>query len=129
MRDMDYSGIDLGQIQTFLTVAQHENFSSAAEALCITQPVASKRVAALENRIGILLFIRWKRTIRLTPAGKILYSSWSKALQDFTEPINRAKNCQFGYGQPLVIGYYGSTFYYRNIFNARLLLSAVISTV
>lgn len=113
MYDLDFTGIDLGQIQTFLTVAQYESFSKAAESLYITQPVASKRVAALENRLGLILFIRWKRSIRLTPAGKVLYEAWQNAINSFIEPINRAKTSQYGYNKQLVVGYYGSTFYYK----------------
>ncbi len=113
MRDIDFSGIDLGQIQTFLSVARYESFSKAAEVLHITQPVASKRVATLENRLGLVLFIRWKRTIRLTPAGRVLYEAWSNAINAFTEPLNKAKTSQYGYTSQLVVGYYGSTFYYQ----------------
>ncbi len=59
-------------LHAFLTVAQHASFSRAAEALHLTQPAVSKRIAALENQLDTRLFDRIGRQISLTEAGRTL---------------------------------------------------------
>lgn len=56
-------------IQT-LAVAEHLNFRHAANALGVAQSSVSARVKALEQDLGILLFERHARGVRLTEAGR-----------------------------------------------------------
>ncbi|KAA0968171.1 LysR family transcriptional regulator [Aureimonas fodinaquatilis] len=56
-------------VQT-LAVAEHLNFRHAANALGIAQSSVSARVKALEEDLGILLFERHARGVRLTEAGR-----------------------------------------------------------
>lgn len=58
-------------LQYFLTVAQEESISRAAERLHLTQPTLSRQIAQLEEELGAPLFIRGKRTT-LTEAGMML---------------------------------------------------------
>lgn len=58
-------------LQYFLTVAQEESISRAAEVLHVTQPTLSRQIAQLEEELGAPLFIRGKRT-KLTEAGMML---------------------------------------------------------
>ena len=58
-------------LQYFLTVAQEESISRAAEVLHVTQPTLSRQIAQLEEELGAPLFIRGKRTT-LTEAGMML---------------------------------------------------------
>lgn len=58
-------------LQYFLTVAQEESISRAAERLHVTQPTLSRQIAQLEEELGAPLFIRGKRTT-LTEAGMML---------------------------------------------------------
>lgn len=55
-----------------MLVAEHKSFSRAAEALHITQPAVSKRVALLEDQLGAALFDRIGRHVSLTEAGRAL---------------------------------------------------------
>lgn len=111
--ELDLSGLDLGQIQAFLVSAQTSNFTKAAELLHLTQPVISKRIASLEGKLGFQLFIRWRRTIRLTPAGKILATAWKDLLNHVMAPINRAAASQRGFTQHLTIGYCANAHMYQ----------------
>lgn len=53
----------------FLTIAKERSFTKAAEQLHITQPTLSRQIAALEEEIGVPLFVRSGRNITLTDAG------------------------------------------------------------
>ena len=64
--------MDISALQAFIAVARYESFSKASEALFITQPAVSKRVASLEDELGAQLFNRIARQISLTEAGKQL---------------------------------------------------------
>jgi DNA-binding transcriptional LysR family regulator len=55
--------------QTFLAVAEKRSFSAASGLLGVGQPTISRRIAALEGRLGCQLFMRGKRGAQLTDAG------------------------------------------------------------
>lgn len=57
------------QLQCFIAVAETLNFRLAAERLFMTQPPLSRQIRALESRLGIRLFDRDTRGVRLTAAG------------------------------------------------------------
>ena len=57
------------QLECFMTVANFLNFSRAAEVLRITQPAVSHQINALENELGVKLFHRTSKSVRLTQAG------------------------------------------------------------
>ena len=60
------------QLKAFHAVAQHGSFTKAAERLFLTQPAISDQVRKLEERFGVLLFHRNKRSVRLTDLGERL---------------------------------------------------------
>lgn len=74
---MPFNKISMIQINYFLAVARHLNFTQAAKNLYVSQPSLSKQIAMLENELGVQLFSRTKRSVELTPAGKILFSELS----------------------------------------------------
>ena len=61
--------MDLQRLQTFRTVATLMNFNQAAEVLHYSQSTVSAQIKTLENEIGILLFKRIGKSVRLTEAG------------------------------------------------------------
>lgn len=62
--------MNLKFLETFVWVARLRNFSVAAEKLCTTQASVSNRIATLERELGVRLFERDLRTVRLTPHGQ-----------------------------------------------------------
>ncbi len=64
--------MDTQSLRAFLTVAEHSSFSLAADALELTQPAVSKRIANLETQTGTRLFDRIGRRVTLTEAGRTL---------------------------------------------------------
>lgn len=64
--------MDTQALAAFVAVVDHQSFSEAAEALHLTQPAVSKRLASLEGQIGSTLIERGQRTLNLTEAGRRL---------------------------------------------------------
>lgn len=80
--------MELRQLHTFATAAEHESFTRAAEQLDVTQPAVSHQVASLEHELRVSLFERRGRRIRLTDAGHHLYRYARRAL-DLLERASR----------------------------------------
>ncbi|MCL2392119.1 MAG: LysR family transcriptional regulator [Oscillospiraceae bacterium] len=104
MRNIDVRNISLGQIQYFLKVAECKSFTKAAAYFYLTQPTISKSIAAMESMLGILLFVREKQSIRLTPAGRHLYEKWSGVAVLVEDAVEEAYAIQKGYMKKLSIG-------------------------
>lgn len=66
------SGITFQQLEIFLCAAKHENFTRAADELFMTQATVSRNIQSIEQALGIILFIRHKKRVHLTNAGKSL---------------------------------------------------------
>jgi len=62
--------MELGQLRTFRTVAETLNFTRASKSLNLTQSAVSHQIKALEKELGEPLFIRTKRGVKLSEAGK-----------------------------------------------------------
>lgn len=79
----------LRHIRYLLAVAEHRNFTRAAEALHVSQPTLSQQIKQLEDVLGAPLFDRSGRTVRLTDAGEAYVRYARLALQDL-EAAKRA---------------------------------------
>jgi DNA-binding transcriptional LysR family regulator len=64
---------------TVLIAAERGSLSAAARLLRITQSAASRRVRAVERALGIVLFDRMAKGLRLTPDGEILVATLRRA--------------------------------------------------
>ncbi|ODU07251.1 MAG: LysR family transcriptional regulator [Pseudonocardia sp. SCN 72-86] len=73
---------DLESLQLLTLVARRGSLTLAAADVGISQPMASKRVAALERRLGLQLIERSRRGSSLTPAGALVCSWAEKVLED-----------------------------------------------
>jgi len=75
------------QLRAFRLVAQHRNFTRAAEALFITPSGLSVLIRELENRVGFRLFERTTRHVGLTPHGGELLAVIQKSLEELDAAI------------------------------------------
>lgn len=81
--------MELSSLRYFLCIADHLNFSRAAEQLYISQPTLSYHISNLEKELGTPLFIREKRKLILTDAGKILREEVQKACKHVDAAIQQ----------------------------------------
>jgi DNA-binding transcriptional LysR family regulator len=75
-----YDAVQLGSIAIFCKAAEHEGFTDAARALGITPAAVSRSVSRLEARLGVRLFTRTTRRIRLTDEGRAYFEQCRQAL-------------------------------------------------
>jgi DNA-binding transcriptional LysR family regulator len=74
-----------------LTVARHMNISAAAKSMYISQPTISKVLQRFESGIGMKVFVRSNRGLKLTPQGEILFSTLEPLFYGFDRAIEAAK--------------------------------------
>src|SRR5579863_7787581 len=72
--------VELREMRIFLTLAGELHFGRTAERLGISQPAVSEAVRTLESRLGVKVFDRTSRRVRLTPAGEALQRNLTPAL-------------------------------------------------
>lgn len=70
----------LSALRAFEAAARHQNFTRAAEELLLTQSAVSRHVRTLEDNLGVSLFERKNRAVRLTSDGRKLMEAVSMAL-------------------------------------------------
>ena len=85
--------LELRELRIFLVLADELHFGRTAERLGISQPGVSEAVRVLESRLGVKVFDRTSRRVRLTPAGEELSASWSPRWPPWTRPWNRSASC------------------------------------
>ncbi|RKJ98383.1 LysR substrate-binding domain-containing protein [Alicycliphilus denitrificans] len=73
--------VSAGHWRAFLAVARHLNFRAAAEELALTQSAVSRQIQALEDEVGVPLFLRHTRAVELTSAGGQLQRAVAPALE------------------------------------------------
>ena len=81
----------LQQLALFVRTVETGSFSKAAREFGLTQPSASRAVAALENRLGVKLVARTTRQISATDAGEALFARARDALAAVEDAENAAR--------------------------------------
>ena len=77
--------MNIRQLETFVAIAQLGSFSAVASRLNASQSTISARIQELEQALGVLLFDRSQRTIRLTLKGRELLPHAQHAVSAFAE--------------------------------------------
>ncbi len=72
--------MELRQIQYFIEVAKREHMTEAANHLHVAQSAVSRQIFNLESELGVDLFVREGRNIKLTPIGKVFLEQVEEAM-------------------------------------------------
>ncbi|MDN3550015.1 LysR substrate-binding domain-containing protein [Mucilaginibacter aquaedulcis] len=89
--------MNIQQIKNFLKLSKELHYWSTAGKMNITQSALSRQIQALEEEIGVSLFLRDKRNVKLTSAGKFLANKWDVLLDEldhinsFARKINQGE--------------------------------------
>jgi DNA-binding transcriptional LysR family regulator len=103
--------MELQQIKYFLALSQELHFWKTAERMFITQSALSRQIKALEDELGVQLFERSKRTVKLTEAGLFLRDKWLPVLDEINRIHMQARKIHEGASGFIRIGYPGSIAY------------------
>lgn len=92
------------QINYFLAVAEHLNFTRAAAVLFVTQSTLSRSIAALETELGIALLSRDSHSVQLTPAGELMYREMKVAMKSINSILRHVQALGDAENDSFVIG-------------------------
>lgn len=81
--------MDANALELFARIAQAGSFAQAARDLGLTRAAISRRIAAIENAVGLALFARSTRSLALTEAGRRLHAR-ARAVRDAAESARLA---------------------------------------
>lgn len=102
--------MELRHLRYFVAVAEEQNFTRAAERLHIAQPPLSRQIQQLEEALGVTLFERHARPLKMTDAGRFFYShavqllAQTAELEAMTKRVGKIERA-------LSVGFVGSTLY------------------
>ena len=82
----------LTSLRYFVALAESLNFSRVAEQFFVAQPAVTYQIRSLEKELGVNLFERSTRAVRLTPAGRIFYMDVGPLLKQLDAAYEKAKS-------------------------------------
>lgn len=100
--------MDFRRFRYFITVAEELHVARAAARLGIAQPALSQHIRALEERLGVRLFLRANRRISLTEAGSAFLAEARAALAHAEQAERAARRAARGETGRVAIGYVSS---------------------
>jgi DNA-binding transcriptional LysR family regulator len=101
-----WSSIELRDIRTFLTLAEELHYGRTAERLGLTPSRVSQTIRTLEQRVGVKLFDRTSRRVRLTSLGEQLRDGILPAYEQLQRAYLEVHEAATGIAGPLRIGMY-----------------------
>ncbi len=100
--------MELRHLRYFVAVAEEQSVTEAAERLGINQPPLSQQIRDLERELGVELFERTPRSVRLNAAGEIFLQDARKILAAAQDSVVRVKHAARGYLGDLKVAYTSS---------------------
>jgi DNA-binding transcriptional LysR family regulator len=102
----------LQQLEYFLAAADHRSFSAAAQALHMAQPSLSDQIRRLEAELGSPLFVRARRGLTLTEAGRLLLPQAERTLAAAREAADSVREVRELVAGTATFGTFGNAPYY-----------------
>jgi DNA-binding transcriptional LysR family regulator len=96
--------MDLQRLERFLVLAAEKNYSRAAEKLNIPQPHLSRQIQQLEKELGVELFNRQQRPLKLTASGLVFLADVEQILAHIQRAKATAQRAQRGETGRLTVG-------------------------
>ncbi|WP_327358963.1 LysR substrate-binding domain-containing protein [Streptomyces sp. NBC_01304] len=118
----------LAQLTNFVAVAEELHFGRAAERLQMTQPPLSRQIQLLEGYLGVQLFDRTNRSVRMTPAGRAFLHEARRILRQAEQATLAVRQVSTGEAGSIAIGFTAGGAYAmldRLLDTARLAMPAV----
>jgi LysR family transcriptional activator of glutamate synthase operon len=97
--------MNIQQIKYFLALAQELHFWKTAGRMHITQSALSRQIQALESELGVQLFERDKRNVKLTAAGQFLREKWQVQINELEFFHEHARQIQLGESGTIIIAH------------------------
>lgn len=97
--------LDFSELHAFVVLAGELHFRKASERLFLSQPALSKKIQRLEEKLKGALFVRSRRRVALTDAGKGFLPKAAKLLQDAEDAVRETQAAIQGRAGSLRIGF------------------------
>src|SRR5580658_9919300 len=97
--------MELRHLRYFVAVGEEEHYGRAARRLHVAQPALSRQIQDLEKVMGVKLFDRLSRGVKLSSAGRQFLSDVRRILQDVDNATLRADRVARGQSGTLRIGF------------------------
>lgn len=97
--------MDLRQIRYFIAVAEDEHFGRASERIRIAQPALSRQIQLLEMEIGVTLFERLPRGVRLSAAGRTFLEHCTQIMTSLDHAVSETQAVARGESGILKLGF------------------------
>lgn len=96
MREQRRNLPSLDLLRGFEAAARNLSFTKAAAELFVTQSAVSRQVKAVEDHLGVALFVRRHRALLLTEAGNELYRATAQALRQLADAADKIRERDAG---------------------------------
>jgi DNA-binding transcriptional LysR family regulator len=96
--------MELRHLRYFRAIGREEHFGRAAIALRVAQPALTRQIRDLEAELGVELFERLPRGVRLSDAGRIFLADVEEILAQVDRAVNRAKRLGSGHIGTIRVG-------------------------
>lgn len=96
----------------FVEVARQKSFAAAADKLDMYGSTLSRRIAALEKEIGVMLFMRNTRRVELTTAGSMLHERCEFILKETDSAWNAVRGNMTSLAGPVRVSMYDYTYHH-----------------
>ena len=97
--------MELRLLRYFIAVAEELSFNRAAQRLHMTQPPLSNQIKQLEEELGVLLFVRTNRGVRMTEAGEALLEEARRILVQLEQTTRVVQRVGHGEVGRLTLGF------------------------
>jgi DNA-binding transcriptional LysR family regulator len=99
------TGMELRRLRYFVAVAEESSFNRAAQRLRIAQPPLSTQIKQLEEELGVLLFERTSRGVRMTEAGELLLEEARRIFVQVDQTVRVVRRVGHGEVGRLTLGF------------------------